>query len=545
MKAILLNHKSTLVFLFLYLITLTSFGQEEYTKINVLDDVWVSEADPYGNKDGETDMGVVTTTTKRDSRETYLKFDISKLYGKGGLVSAALTMVGAQSNNSEWTAVPNFYIVVYECSNDWSEKTITWANKVAPKSEIVAEESILEPKRYEIIGTSNDPESIKKCIENAMKNHAQFMSFVIKAKQVSNSSRVWFSDKGWEPAALEVIQDYNLDEPGNTGVWPEILTVSSADNVTSITEDNGTLQMISKIEPEDADPRVVWSVLNDDGEATISPTGLLKALKDGVVTVQAETPDRFLWATMDITISGQNYTWNERNYIPNGNFSEPGSWFGNLSVENGVAQLAPIQVYETASEAPVWNFTTIPYAKKDRNFIFSFKMWAEKNRSIHITMFDKKVGTYGISTDAQSLGGQSEWTIENIPTQPTWFTFHVTFPNMPEDCTQDLNFNVGLSEAKVYLDSVSLMTVEDYALKANKKSANSLKVYPNPVNESNELTVRIEAKNEKVAVYNVNGQKLMEKMADGNIARFNVSNLVKGVYVIKLNNGTSAKFVKY
>lgn len=543
MNSILLKNKTALVFLFLLLISLNSFSQEEYTKINVKDDVWVSEDDPFANKDGETDMGI--TITNRDSRETFLKFDISDLYGKGGLVSAALSFVGAQSDNTEWSTIPEFFVVAYECSNDWSEKTITWDNKLEPTSEIIGEISVLEPMRYEMTGIDADPESIKKCIENAMKNHSQYISFVLKGKVFTSNSRVWISDKGWEPAALEIVQDYSLEEPGNSGVEPETLTISTQDNITTITEDNGTLQMLSTITPAEADPRVTWTVFNETGDARISPTGLLTALKDGLVTVQVTTADGYLWETMNISISGQNYTWDERNYIPNGDFSRPGDWFGNLSVENGVAHLAPIQVYETAREAPVWNFTTIPYTKKDMNFIFSFKMWAAKERSINITLFDKKFGPYGISTDVESVGGQSEWTIDYIPTQPTWFTFHVTFPNMPEDCTQDLNFNVGLSEAIVYLDSVSLMTVEDYVLNIPMKSTNYLKVYPNPVSSGSELTVSLSKENESVSIFNTLGQKVMEKNADGNIARFNVSSLTNGIYLVRLKDGTNAKFVKY
>jgi len=543
MNSILLKNNSALAFVFLLLISLNSFSQEEYTKINVSDDVWVSEAEPFNNKDGETDMGVTITT--RDSRETFLKFDISDLYGKGGLVSAALSFVGAQSNNTEWSTIPEFFVVAYECSNDWSEKTITWETKLAPTSEIIGEVSVLEPMRYEITGTNADPESIKKCIENAMKNHAQFISFILKGKVSTNNSRIWISDKGWEPAAIEITQDLSLEEPGDSGVDPESLTISTQDNITTITEDNGTLQMISTITPAEADPRVIWSVSNETGEARISPDGLLTALKDGIVTVQVETPDGWFWETMDITISGQNYTWDERNYIPNGDFARPGDWFGHLSVDNGVGVFAPDYQYELAENAVIWNFMTIPYSKRNEKFIFSFKIWAQKDRSIFITMFDKKIGTFGTSADFEAMNGTSSWTIEHIPLSPTWYTFHVSFPNMPVDCTQDLNFGVGLSTAPVYIDSISLMTVDDYALKSPINQKSFLKVYPNPVSSGQELTVSLSKENENVSIYNTVGQKVMEKIADGNVARFNVNSLTNGIYIVKLKDGTNVKFVKY
>lgn len=120
---------------------------------------------------------------------------------------------------------------------------------------------------------------------------------------------------------------------------------------------------------------------------------------------------------------------------------------------------------------------------------------------------------------------------------------------MLANCSQNLKFNIGLSTATVYLDSVLLMTTEDYAslgdpTKANTINANTLKVYPNPVGPDNELTVTLMNKNVKVFIYNSVGQKMMEKVATGNVARFNVSSLSKGMYFVRLSDGTSQKFIK-
>ena len=66
------------------------------------------------------------------------------------------------------------------------------------------------------------------------------------------------------------------------------VTVTGAGSATTITVDNGTLQMSAHIDPHDAtDQSVVWSVTNGTGSATISATGLLTAVSDGTVTVKA------------------------------------------------------------------------------------------------------------------------------------------------------------------------------------------------------------------------------------------------------------------
>jgi hypothetical protein len=69
------------------------------------------------------------------------------------------------------------------------------------------------------------------------------------------------------------------------------VTVTGTGGATSITVDDGTLQMIATVIPNNAtDKSVVWSVVNGTGTASISSTGLLKALTDGTVTVVA-TPN--------------------------------------------------------------------------------------------------------------------------------------------------------------------------------------------------------------------------------------------------------------
>jgi len=107
-----------------------------------------------------------------------------------------------------------------------------------------------------------------------------------------------------------------------------------------------------------------------------------------------------------------------------------------------------------------------------------------------------------------------------------------------------MKFMLGKSDTRVYVDSVALMTEADFALKVQATQANSLKVYPNPVGAGNELTVSLAMPDAKVAIYNSLGQKLMEKTAIGYIAKFDVNSLPKGIYVVKLNDGTSQKFIK-
>jgi hypothetical protein len=101
-----------------------------------------------------------------------------------------------------------------------------------------------------------------------------------------------------------------------------------------------------------------------------------------------------------------------------------------------------------------------------------------------------------------------------------------------------------MATPKVYIDSIFLVTAEDYVLKAKQLNKSLVKVYPNPVGNANTLYIELSDINSKVAIYNSTGQKLMEKAADGYKAKFDVSSLGQGLYLIKTSDGSVQKLIK-
>lgn len=85
------------------------------------------------------------------------------------------------------------------------------------------------------------------------------------------------------------------------------IAVTTVDDVSTITEPEGTLQLSVTILPTDAtNKEVTWSVINGTGLATISTNGLLTALVDGTVTVKASSNSTpAISGTKVITISDQ------------------------------------------------------------------------------------------------------------------------------------------------------------------------------------------------------------------------------------------------
>ena len=86
---------------------------------------------------------------------------------------------------------------------------------------------------------------------------------------------------------------YGLVKKG-TAVQPDPVPVSGVlvSAPSSTLAVNGSLQLEATVQPGDADDRrVVWTVANGTGSATISPSGVLTGVKAGTVTVTATAAD--------------------------------------------------------------------------------------------------------------------------------------------------------------------------------------------------------------------------------------------------------------
>lgn len=358
----------------------------------------------------------------------------------------------------------------------------------------------------------------------------------------------------------------NMDDAGH-------ITLEGADGLISIdkisvpngsiTTDNGTLQLTAIFEPADAsNKKIKWSVINGTGTATISSTGLLTAVKNGTVTVSAAALDgSYAECSAEISISGQiidnSDLWNKFNLIKNYDFTDDATTYwsngwidagaGEVPVsQDGVAKLA------THVTSDIWRYQFTQYgfnAEPNVPYIFKFKAWATNDRNFTVDFEDipeNSYTRYGASSDLTASGGRSEWLI-NVNTTPTWFVQHVTFDKILPTTVEKCQFMAANSEEILYLDSIMLIKESDYNLTTNVKTnyySNSINVYPNPVGSDNQLNVEVDIANTNVAIYNISGQKLIEKAANGNLVKFDIANLRKGLYIIRLSDGTSAKFIK-
>ena len=334
----------------------------------------------------------------------------------------------------------------------------------------------------------------------------------------------------------------------------------------AITQNKGTLQIAAKITPADATYKdLVWSVVNGTGKATIDQKGVLTGLTDGTVTITAKSTDvQGMDASVEVVISGQTLSrtdiWNSFNLIKNWNFdTNITSWINSF---DGAGQMAAVVADGVVAFTTVvgvngenWHFQfnqTLLNAEANVPYVFTFKSWSDAERLNDVDFEDGPNGNnrYGISSDAESSTGRGDWRYTTT-TNPKWFVFHVTFDQMKATTVQKVLWLESQAVGTAYLDSVLLITQAEYdklatlPATAAKTIANSInKVYPNPVGNDNSLFVELSSVNAKVAIYNAVGQKMMEKVATGKLAKFDVSSLRQGIYFVKLGDGSIQKFIR-
>lgn len=352
----------------------------------------------------------------------------------------------------------------------------------------------------------------------------------------------------------------NMDDCGKiTLEGADALTLMDKITLTgpaTITTDNGTAQLTAAILPANtSNKNLKWTVDNISA-ATVSSTGLVTAIRNGVIKVKAAATDGS-WVesnTFTITITNQILQESEVNLIKNGSFDKDGGlpefwgfWSGNGGtspvVVNGVVNCKP-----GPASADVWNYqfnqsglTALPNIP----YVFSFKAWAAAARNINVDFEDtpsNNYNRYGTSTDPES-NGTSDWTF-GVTATPKTFTFNVVFDKMVPTTVQKVQFMLATTADMVYIDDVKLISKADLALtSSNSLNANTIRLYPNPVGKESLLTVEVSEPNTMVSVYSILGAKLMERQVSTR-TQFDVSDLSKGVYFVRLNNGSSHKFIK-
>lgn len=290
----------------------------------------------------------------------------------------------------------------------------------------------------------------------------------------------------WANVGLKDESWNNMDDVGYVtfdGAQIEVYVESLSIKDAVIGENNGSVQIISTIFPENADVQSLkWSIEDGTGRATIDKDGVVTGILDGTVTVTAQAKDgSWIEDQCTVTIKNQIVSIGEINLIRNGfmdQVNKDGSaaeWDNNRQVVDGAMYIPATEV----QHANWWEGGLSGQSGFGCNatdtYTFSFVMWSEAADTFYIDFDDpangyNRYGTsmheYAFGLHDGSLDGQSQWEfVTNV--DPTYYLIDeaLVFNELKSNTNEKLNLMGGLhGKGGVYIDSIILINNNDKSL---------------------------------------------------------------------------------
>lgn len=143
------------------------------------------------------------------------------------------------------------------------------------------------------------------------------------------------------------------DPPAPQPVQPTSLTLNVQNNASAtITTNGGTLQLVTAVLPATASQEIVWNILSGNELITFDSSGLVTALNNGTVTIQAtSTSTASVSATIAITITNQVVA------PASLSISVAGSAAAEISTNAGTLQLTAAVLPANADQSVTWSIT--------------------------------------------------------------------------------------------------------------------------------------------------------------------------------------------
>ncbi|MBN1997348.1 aryl-sulfate sulfotransferase [candidate division KSB1 bacterium] len=224
------------------------------------------------------------------------------------------------------------------------------------------------------------------------------------------------------------------------------------------------------------------------------------------------------------------------NMVKNGDFSNNSanwvftcSYVANMSIDDGVCHINIENggIHETLMELYQSDIKMI----KGKNYLFEFDAWADNNRTMSAKIVEKNRWP-----DYSKIG------LTYLSTRNRHFSYSFVM-NEETDLNALLTFFLGNSNYDVYLDNISLKTVNESAVQQSSGqilSADKFKSYPNPFNAQMTLCFSVgEQSFVTIKLYNVLGAFVKEITNDiyekgQHQLKFDGTDLSSGVYFCRL-----------
>lgn len=342
------------------------------------------------------------------------------------------------------------------------------------------------------------------------------------------------------------------------------ITLTTANDVPAvISTDNGTLQLEALITPANSNQNIVWSIVSGSEFATVDANGLVTAINNGTVTVQAASAeDASITDTIEITISNQIVAVAGIT-VAVANDTEP-----TITIDNGTLQLEAVITPSNSNQSAVWSivsgseFATIDengLVTAINNGIVTVQAASAEDASItdtiEITISNQIVDvnslTVTVANDAEPAITSNEGTLQLLATvlpfnseqDVEWIVESGT-----ESASVDANGLVtAIENGIVVVKAVSVendaisdtieITISGQVLSTDDFNRNDIVVYPNPVQSI--VTVQSEDVN-TVTVFSLAGQQLLQEKSN----MVNVTPLAQGSYILKVELKDGKQFSK-
>ena len=370
-----------------------------------------------------------------------------------------------------------------------------------------------------------------------------------------------------------IITNSNLSVPV-TGI-----TITGAGGATTITTDNGTLQLSAAVLPANAtNSTISWSLVNGTGQALINSSGLVTAVANGTVTVIATANDGSgIFGNLVITNSNQ--------IVPVTGINVTGAEGAtSIATDNGTLQLiAAVFPVNATDKTVTWSLINVTgqatisatgivtavangtvrarATANDGSGVYGTLVITNSNQivpvsSITITVITDKglAGGANIITDNGTLQLSAEVLPANATVKTvTWSILNDTgqasisasglvtaFDNGIVSAIAIANDNSGVSGTLEI--NISNQIVTPTGVTTTKEKRDPLKI----IMTRYELKILLNDDyiSWKAGIYNLQGNLVLSKLVESEVLTFDISSLSSGIYIIVLSDGENKRSVK-
>jgi uncharacterized protein YjdB len=330
------------------------------------------------------------------------------------------------------------------------------------------------------------------------------------------------------------------------------IDVASAKGVATITTDNGTLQLNVTIIPYNAtNQTVTWSIINGTGQASISSSGLVTAIANGLVTARASANDGSgVFGELSITITNQFVAVSGITVAGEGGIS-------TINIDDGTLQMvATVSPDNATNKTITWSLVTgVGHATISETGLVT----ARSNGTVTVR---------AIATDGSNVSGDFEIILSNqiVPVSSITIkpknkvkntttvdgTLQLEPEILPFDATtQSVEWSVVNKSGEATIDQSGLLTGvspgEVVALATATDGSGvigELTVTIDLVGSTkityNRIELRVLVPNRllpaKVSLHNLYGTHLQTKIINTTECIFDIAGLMPGIYVVSVYN---------